>query len=206
MKKKKNPDYSLEKAANKKGFRVIAGVDEVGYGPGAGPVVAAAVMIPVNCVDMFLESGKIKDSKRLSVNRREEMYKKIVEECDYGIGIINNDIIDEINILEATKLAMIAAVNGLNYCDYILVDGTVELNINHTQQSVIKGDNISISIAAASIIAKVTRDEIMCDLHEIFPIYNWKGNKGYLTKGHIEAINMYGITEFHRLSFKRVGG
>ncbi len=202
----KLPDYSLEKAASKRNFRAIAGIDEAGRGPGAGPVVAAAVVIPYSHVDMFLKAGKIRDSKKVSAKWREEVYKDIIEQCDYGIGVINNDIIDEINVLEATKLAMIAAINGLKHCDYLLIDGNMELNLPHTQQSVIKGDSISISIAAASILAKVTRDEIMCDLHGIFPIYDWNKNKGYLTKGHIKAINMYGITEFHRLSFKRVGG
>jgi len=205
-KKKNNPDYSLEREVIKNGFKAVAGVDEAGRGPGAGPVVAAAVRIPRKHVEDLLDTEEIRDSKKLSARKREDLYDVITGLCDYGVGIINNDIIDEINVLEATKLAMTAAINNLEYCEYVLIDGNVPLKSHHAQTNIIKGDNISISIAAASIVAKVTRDRIMCDLHEIFPIYDWNKNKGYLTKGHIEAINMYGITEFHRLSFKRVGG
>ena len=201
--KKNKPGYFLERAVLNKGYKFIAGVDEAGRGPGAGPVVASAVRIPKDRVDELLET-KINDSKKLSEKRREEMYDKIIETCDYGIGIINNDIIDEINVLEATKLAMIKAVNDLNYCDYALVDGTIVLKITVEQEQIIKGDEQSISIAAASILAKVTRDRIMYDLHDVFPVYSWDTNKGYLTSKHIKAINKYGITEYHRLSFKRV--
>jgi len=201
----KLPDYSLERESIKNGFKYVAGTDEAGRGPGAGPVVAAAVRIPLEHVDDLLYTEEIKDSKKLSARKREDLYDVIIGLCDYGIGIINNDIIDEINVLEATKLAMTAAINSLEYCEYVLIDGNVPLKIHHAQTNVIKGDSISLSIAAASIVAKVTRDRIMCDLHETFPIYEWNKNKGYLTKGHIEAINTYGITEFHRLSFNKVG-
>lgn len=201
----KLPDYSLEKEAAKNGFKAVAGVDEAGRGPGAGPVVAAAVRIPLEHVEDLLGAEEIKDSKKLSARKREDLYDVITGLCDYGVGIINNDIIDEINVLEATKLGMTAAINSLEHCDYVLIDGNVPLKIHHAQTNVIKGDSICLSIAAASIVAKVTRDRIMCDLHEIFPIYDWKKNKGYLVKEHIEAIKTYGITEFHRLSFKRVG-
>ena len=202
---KKIPDYSLEAEANRNGFKFVAGVDEVGRGAGVSSVVAAAVRIPPEHVEGLLGTEEIKDSKKLSARKREYLYDVITGLCDYGVGIINNDIIDELNILEATKLAMTAAINSLEHCDYVLIDGNVPLKISHNQRNVIKGDNISISIAAASIVAKVTRDRIMCDLHEIFPIYGWNKNKGYLTKAHIEAIETYGITEFHRLSFRRVG-
>jgi len=107
-------------------------------------------------------------------------------------------------MLEATKLAMIKAVNDLNLCDYVLVDGTVLLKIPIEQEQVIKGDAKSLSIAAASILAKVTRDRIMYGLHDVFPIYSWDTNKGYLTKKHIDAIKKYGVTEYHRLSFRKV--
>lgn len=199
------PSYSFEKDVSKKGFLCIAGVDEVGRGPVSGPVVAGAVRIPHEYVDVLLSSNKIKDSKKLSAIRREEAYDRIIKVCDYGVGIINNDIIDEINILEATKLAMMQAINDLDYCDYLLVDGNVKLNLPIEQQQIIKGDNLSISIAAGSIIAKVTRDRIMKELHEIFPIYGWDRNKGYPTAEHREAIKKYGITEFHRLSFAGIG-
>lgn len=203
MRTKNKPGYFLERAVIDRGYNFVAGVDEAGRGPGAGPVVASAVRIPRSYVDELLEVG-IDDSKRLSETRREALYDEIIKTCDYGIGIINNDIIDEINVLEATKLAMIKAINDLRLCDYVLVDGNVVLKITFEQEQIIKGDAQSISIAAASIIAKVTRDRIMYDLHDVFPIYSWDTNKGYLTKKHMAAINKYGVTEYHRLSFKRV--
>jgi ribonuclease HII len=202
----KLPDYSVENSAISKGFCYIAGADEVGYGPGAGPVVAAALRIPNGHVKTLLESGIIRDSKRLSEKRREEAYKELVKVCDYGIGIINNDIIDEINILEATRLAMTKAVYDLECCDYVIIDGNVTLrNISVSQEQVIKGDNISISVAAASIVAKVTRDRIMRKLHAKFPLYHWDSNKGYLTEAHLSALKKYGPSPWHRLSYKRVG-
>lgn len=204
--KVKLPDYSVENSVIRKGFCYIAGVDEVGYGPGAGPVVAAAARIPNGNVKDLLDVGKIRDSKRMSAKHREEAHKELIEICDYGIGIINNDIIDEINILEATRLAMTKAVYDLECCDYVIIDGTVELrNISLPQRQVIKGDNKCISIAAASIIAKVTRDSMMQDLHNKFPIYHWDSNKGYLTKAHLKALKKYGPCPYHRLSYKRVG-
>ncbi len=202
----KFPDYLLEQSASKRGFKCIAGADEAGYGPGAGPVVAAAVRIPQLHVEPLLQAGKIRDSKKLSEKRREEAYEEIVKVCDYGIGIINNDIIDEVNILEATKLAMTKAIYDLKNCDYVLIDGNVVLKAACVKQrQVIRGDAKSISIAAASIIAKVTRDGIMRELHEDFPIYNWKKNKGYLTKEHLNALKKYGPCPYHRLSYRRVG-
>ena len=201
----KLPDYSLEMSAINKGFQYIAGVDEVGYGPGAGPVVAAAVIIPNGHVKTLLEAGKVKDSKKLTAKRREEAYEDLVKVCNYGIGIINNDIIDEINILEATRLAMSKAVYDLESCDYLLIDGRVELRTTIPQRQIIKGDNKSISVAAASIIAKVTRDNIMRSLHKKFPIYDWDKNKGYLTKSHLTALKKYEPCPYHRLSYKRVG-
>jgi len=198
------PSYSIELEHIEKGYKFVAGVDEAGRGPGAGPVAAAAVRIPSNHVEDLIKLG-VNDSKKLSEKRREILYEKIIYDCDYGIGIITNDIIDEINILEATKLAMVKAINDLDLCDYVLVDGTILLKIPIEQEQIIKGDTKSLSIAAASILAKVTRDRIMYDLHDVFPVYSWDTNKGYLTKKHMEAINKYGVTEYHRLSFKRVG-
>lgn len=195
--------YEFEDKVKEKGYLYIAGVDEAGRGPGAGPVVASAVRIPDHVIPSL--TGKVKDSKKLSPGRREELFEVIINTCDYGVGIIDNRIIDEINILEATKLAMLKAIDDLKFVDYVLIDGTVELNLDLPQQQIIKGDNLSISIAAASIIAKVTRDEIMEMLHNIYPIYGWDRNKGYLTREHIEAIKEYGITGFHRQSFSKVG-
>lgn len=203
--KRISPTYNLESELIAKGYKFVAGLDEAGRGPGAGPVVASAVRIPPARIEDLIELGA-KDSKMLSEAKREALYEEIIKTCDYGIGIINNDIIDEINILESTKLAMIKAINDLDLCDYAIIDGTVVLKIPIEQEQVIKGDSKSISIACASIIAKVTRDRIMYDLHEKFPIYGWNTNKGYLTKKHIEAIRRYGITEWHRLSFRKVGG
>lgn len=194
--------YEYEDRVKEKGYYYIAGVDEAGRGPGAGPVVAAAARIPDRFIPIL--AGKVRDSKKLSPKRREELFETITNTCDYGIGIIDNRIIDEINILEATKLAMLKAIDDVRFVDYVLVDGTVVLNTNLPQQQIIKGDNLSISIAAASIVAKVTRDEIMRTLHNVYPIYGWDKNKGYLTKVHINAIREYGATEFHRRSFNKV--
>lgn len=197
------PTYELEDMLKEKGYSYIAGVDEAGRGPGAGPVVAAAVRIP----DVYLSTllGKVKDSKKMTPRSRENMYNVVSRICDYGIGVIDNRIIDEINILEATKLAMRKAVNDLKFVDHVLVDGTVNIKgLDVPQQQVIKGDNLSVSIAAASIIAKVVRDDIMMNLHYVYPVYNWIKNKGYLTKEHIKMIRLYGASEFHRKSFRKV--
>ena len=130
----------------------------------------------------------------------------IINKCGVGVGIINNNIIDEVNILEATKMAMTRALLELPQPDYVLIDGTVVLeNIGCPQRQLIKGDSLSLSIAAGSVIAKVTRDRIMLDLHEEYPIYGWDTNKGYLTKKHVEAIETYGPCVYHRISFKKVG-
>jgi len=173
---------------------------------GAGPVVAGAVRIPDFYPSDFFD-GYINDSKKMSSKKREEAFGLITDKCDFGIGVISNNIIDAINILEATKLAMKKAINDLiSGTDYLLIDGTVKLSDMHCpQKQVIKGDAISISIAAASIIAKVHRDRIMLDLHKKYPVYGWDTNKGYLTKKHLEGIKLYGITEYHRESFRRVG-
>ncbi len=201
---KKFPTYDLEDGHMAKGRTFVAGVDEAGRGPGAGPVVAAAVRIPAFVIPLLL--GKVKDSKKMSPKRREEMYEIITYNCDYGIGVIDNNIIDEINILEATKLAMRKAINELQFVNYVLIDGTVKIKeLDIPQQQVIKGDNISLSIAAASVVAKVARDEMMMHLHYVYPVYDWIKNKGYLTKKHIEMIRLYGPSNFHRKSFNKVG-
>ena len=198
------PTYEPEDSLKDSGYSYIAGVDEAGRGPGAGPVVAAAVRVPDAYRDTLL--GKVRDSKKMTPRRREAMREVITNTCDYGIGVIDNRIIDEINILEATKLAMRKAVNDLKCVDHVLVDGTVDITgLDVPQQQIIKGDNISVSIAAASIIAKTARDELMMHLHYVYPVYNWLQNKGYLTKEHIEMIKLYGASEFHRKSFRKVG-
>jgi ribonuclease HII len=198
-------NYELEDAAKRRGHQYIVGIDEAGRGPGAGPVVAAAVHIPDDVVPEL--NGRVNDSKKVAPKKRERLYDEIMEKCNVGIQEVAASVIDEINILEATKLAMARATEKLDCFDYLLIDGTVDLSkhIICPQEQVIKGDSKSVSIAAASIIAKVHRDRIMLELHEIFPIYNWHKNKGYLTADHIMKIKTYGITDFHRATFRKVG-
>ncbi len=179
------------------GINYIAGIDEVGRGPLVGPVVTAAVILPKDFYD-----ERINDSKKLTEKKRELLYDVIMENAvSVGIGISSEDVIDEINILEATKKAMIEAVNNLSVKpEHLLIDA-VKLNIDIPQTSIIKGDAKSESIAAASIIAKVTRDRMMIELDKIHPEYDFKHNKGYGTKKHIEAIEKYGIIKEHRKTF-----
>jgi ribonuclease HII len=167
--------------------------------------VAGAVHVPIEVLPDL--EGKVNDSKKLTAKKRESLYEFITENCNWGMHAVGADIIDEINILEATKVAMQSAVHQINSYDFILIDGTVDMKklLPIPQRNIIKGDATSISIAAASVVAKVSRDHMMEELHDIFPIYDWNKNKGYLTKKHIEAIQKYGITEFHRASFKKVG-
>ena len=186
-------DLSIE--SNYQG--VVAGVDEAGRGPLAGPVVAAAVIIDQNNL-----TKDIKDSKKLSKNKREELYVKITQNYVWSIGVVEPKEIDEINILEATKKACVLAVEGLiKEPSVVIVDGNMKFS-DKRFVSYIKGDDKSISIAAASIIAKVTRDRIMGLLHQEFPYYFWAKNSGYGTKEHISAIEKYGSSIHHRLSFK----
>lgn len=175
----------------------IAGIDEVGRGPLVGPVVTAAVILPKDFYD-----ERINDSKKLTEKKRELLYDVIMENAiSVGIGISSENVIDEINILNATKRAMLEAVNNLSVKpEHLLIDA-VKLNTDIPQTSIIKGDAKSESIAAASIIAKVTRDRMMIELDKIHPEYDFKHNKGYGTKKHIEAIRKYGIIKEHRKTF-----
>lgn len=179
------------------GINFIAGIDEVGRGPLVGPVVTAAVILPKDFYD-----ERINDSKKLTEKKRELLYDVIMENAiSVGIGISSEDVIDEINILNATKRAMLEAVNNLSVKpEHLLIDA-VKLNTDIPQTSIIKGDAKSESIAAASIIAKVTRDRMMVELDKIYPEYDFKHNKGYGTKKHIEAIRKYGIIKEHRKTF-----
>lgn len=180
-----------------KGINFIAGIDEVGRGPLVGPVVTAAVILPKDFYD-----ERINDSKKLTEKKRELLYDVIMENAiSVGIGISSEDVIDEINILNATKRAMLEAVNNLSVKpEHLLIDA-VKLDTDIPQISIIKGDAKSESIAAASIIAKVTRDRMMIELDKIHPEYDFKHNKGYGTKKHIEAIRKYGIIKEHRKTF-----
>ncbi|MDD6043072.1 MAG: ribonuclease HII [Eubacteriaceae bacterium] len=188
------------------GFHYIAGVDEVGRGPLAGPVVTAAVILPED-FDLL----GVDDSKKLTEKKREELYGKILEKAvGYGIGIKDNRVIDEINILEATRLAMTEAIVNADRMlkervgadiDFVLFDAMKIDDVNKPQMSLIKGDSKSVSIAAASIIAKVTRDRMMVEYHKTYPYYGFESNKGYGTAAHYEGLKSHGITPIHRVSF-----
>lgn len=192
----------FEKELNKNGINFIAGVDEVGRGPLVGPVVTACVVLPK---DYFLEG--LTDSKKLTKKKREMFYDIIQKDAlGIGIGIKSEKVIDEINIYEATKLAMKEAIdNCKKKCniEHVLIDA-MKLDLDIPSTSIIKGDFKSITIAAASVIAKVTRDRMMDELDLIYPMYGFKDNAGYGTKKHIEAIKEYGIIDEHRKTFKPV--
>lgn len=188
-----------EKNCYEKGYKYIAGIDEAGRGPLAGPVVAAAVILPKGC----LIEG-VNDSKKISEKKREKLYDDIVANAlAWGVGIIDNNIIDEINILNATRKAMHTAIEELKIKpDYILIDAEKRVDTNGIPYlPIIKGDALSISIAAASIIAKVTRDRIMREYDNIFPMYGFEKHKGYGTKAHVEAIKENGLCMIHRRTF-----
>lgn len=203
MEKRKYATYDIEEGIASEGYKYIAGVDEVGRGPGAGPIVAAAVIIPVKYLPNLM--GRVRDSKTVSEIKREYLYHEITEECRWAVGRVDSEMIDALGIGRANQLAMELAINQIPEIDYLLIDGRVHLDIGIPELSIIKGDSKSISIAAASIVAKVTRDEEMRTLHWIYPEYDWISNKGYLTKKHIDAIRTYGITDHHRKSFRKVG-
>ena len=192
-------NLKYEKDAYKLGFNLVCGVDEAGRGPIAGPVVAAAIILPKN-----YKLDGLTDSKKLSEKKRKYYYDVLIKDAiSYSISIVDVDTIDKINILEATKLAMKNAVKELKIKpEYILIDA-VDLNINNSR-SIIKGDLVSISISAASILAKVTRDEIMYELDHLYPKYEFKNHKGYPTKRHLELIDKYGVNNSYRKSFKPV--
>ncbi len=176
----------------------VCGIDEVGRGPFAGPVVACAVILPKDCSILY-----INDSKKLSEKRREELYEIITKEAvAYGIGIRDNKRIDEINILEATYEAMRDAIADLKVKPDVLLNDAVTIpGVDIKQVPIIKGDAKSISIGAASIVAKVTRDRMMVEYDEIFPGYDFAKNKGYGTAAHIEGLKKYGPCDIHRFSF-----
>ena len=187
-----------EKGLYEKGYEYICGIDEAGRGPLCGPVVAAAVILK--------KGDKIEgvnDSKKLSEKKREAVYELIKERAvAYSVGIVDEKTIDEINILEATRLAMKKAVEGLEQkAEYALVDAEKKVPIDIPYTPIIKGDALSESIAAASIIAKVTRDRMVLELDKKYPEYNFAKNKGYGTKEHTDAIKQYGLCPAHRRSF-----
>ena len=189
---------TYEKLAYLEGYRYVAGVDEAGRGPLAGPVVAAAVIFPRE-----FKNKEINDSKKLSAAKRETLYNIIKNEAiAVGVGIAESDLIDQINILRASLQAMSEAVQELNTLpDYLLVDGLHRVPLPTPQKPIVKGDSLSISIAAASIIAKVSRDRIMEIYHRQFPQYNFIRNKGYGTEEHRIALKEFGMCKIHRRSF-----
>lgn len=191
---------SYEKKLYKEGYSLIAGTDEAGRGPLVGPVVAAAVILPKN---YSLEG--LNDSKQLSAKKRDKFYANLMEEAiAIGVGIVDNKKIDEINILEASRLAMNIALDNLQIKpDYVLTDA-MKLNRDVPVLPIIHGDALSLSIAAASVIAKVTRDRIMDELAQKHPQYEFEKHKGYPTKKHLELIKKYGIIDEYRLTYKPV--
>ena len=200
------PNLKLEKIFFQKGAEFIGGIDEAGRGPLAGPVVAACVILNPN-FKINKEIQEIKDSKKLSAAKREKLTDVIFASfTEVGIGICDHATIDRINILQATFLAMKKAIGALKQKpDFILTDGKFGIpNISIKQKAIINGDNLSLSIAAASIIAKVKRDEIMLELHEKYPQYSFDKHKGYGTKLHMEALQRHGPCPMHRKSFKPV--
>lgn len=198
-----------EKRLWKKGYKFAAGLDEAGRGPLAGPVTAAAVAIPrLPMSGRFPDIGSrgafsgIRDSKKLSAKQRERFYDLITGNKDikWGIGIASEKIIDKINILEATKLAMAKALRKIK-ADYLILDGKMDLDLPIPQKSIVKADEKVFSCAAASIIAKVTRDRIMMQYHKKYPQYGFDKHKGYGTKYHYQMIKRHGACQIHRKSF-----
>jgi len=193
--------WLFESKAIEKGFAYIAGTDEAGRGPLAGPVVSAAVLLPTSFHD-----PDITDSKKLSPKKRSYLYEKLYDQAiSIGIGIVDNIEIERINILNASLMSMAISVKNLNpQPDYLLIDGKFRIPADLTQETIIRGDTLSISIAAASIIAKVTRDRLMERYHQDYPQFGFSRHKGYPTKAHKEAIEKFGCCPIHRRTFKGV--
>jgi ribonuclease HII len=201
MASKPQPDFSFESAARTRGFAAICGVDEVGRGPLAGPVTAAAVIL-----DPARIPHGLNDSKALTETRRNALHAAILAVAQVSVAHASVEEIDELNILRASHLAMVRAVNGLSTrADHALIDGNmIPKGLVIPAEAIVKGDARSLSIAAASIVAKVTRDRIMVDLAQQYPAYGWNVNAGYPTPAHLRALLDFGITPHHRRSFKPV--
>ncbi len=191
-------DYTYEKNAASKGYKAVCGVDEAGRGPLAGPVFAAAVILPEDC-----EIEGLNDSKKISEKKREMLFDVIREKAvSYSIASVDEKVIDEINILQATYLAMKNAVEGLDVpADYALIDGNRMPPVEIDGETIVKGDAKSPSVAAASILAKVSRDRYMLELDKKMPEYCFAQHKGYGTKLHYECLTEHGVSEHHRMSF-----
>lgn len=195
------PSFSEEKKLWKKGIKRVAGLDEAGRGALCGPVVAGAVLLRSGFIKKTNLSG-VNDSKKLSAKQREKFYNLIIKDKNikWGIGIVSEKIIDRINILEATKLAMVKAVKNLK-AEYLVLDGNFRIKSLIPQKSIIKGDEKVFSVAASSILAKVTRDRIMLKYHKKFPKYRFDLHKGYGTKLHLKMLKRFGRCAIHRDSF-----
>ncbi len=224
------PNFSEEKKLWKKGFKKVVGLDEAGRGPLSGPVVAAAVLIKSirKIRAKFVDIRDVKDSKKLSPKKREKLYKILINhpQIKWGIGKASEKVIDKINILEATKLAMKRAVKNLekkysrgririksrakrkslrcSYAEFLILDGRMKLDLDILQKSIIKADNKVFSCAAASIIAKVSRDRMMRRYDKKYPQYGFSRHKGYATKLHLKRLKKYGPCSIHRKSFRPV--
>jgi ribonuclease HII len=200
------PTLEEEMALFEQGYSFVAGVDEVGRGSLAGPVVAAAVILPLDDPDLLARCSGVRDSKQLTAQARERLYDTIMQHAvATAVGVGSVELIDEINILQATKHAMYAALAQLPVpAEALLLDALLLPRLPLPQRSIIKGDALCLSIAAASIVAKVTRDCLMLKLHEQYPLYGFDHNKGYGTPVHLAALNEYGATPLHRRSFAPV--
>lgn len=192
--------WEIENSLYAEGYKMICGVDEAGRGPLAGPVCAAAVILPKG-----LELPGLNDSKKLTDKKRRELFPLIKEQAiAYGIGLASHEEIDEINILQATYLAMERAIAQLEgKADFALIDGNRAKDFGLPVRTVVKGDSLSASIAAASILAKVTRDDIMLEMAETYPEYGFEIHKGYGTKAHYDALRLHGHSPIHRMTFLR---
>ncbi len=201
MPEKTTPTYEYEHKAYDSGFKCVCGIDEAGRGPLAGPVFAAAVVLPVDC-----EIPGLNDSKKLTEKKRDALFEVIIEKAiAYSIASASEKEIDEINILNATYLAMNRAFDGLSVKpDMALIDGNREPGVDAMQKTVVKGDSKSMSIAAASILAKVSRDRYMLEIAKLYPQYEFQKHKGYGTKLHYERIRENGISDVHRKTFLKV--
>ena len=191
---------AYEKECYARGMELIAGVDEVGRGPLAGPVVAAAVILPKAC-----KIPGLNDSKKIPKSKHKEIYEVVLQVAiAIGIGVKDNQVIDQVNIYEATKLAMMEAIGQLDPQPQHLLIDAMKLDLSIPQTSIIKGDANSLSIAAASIVAKVTRDQMMEDLDQLYPGYDFSQNAGYGTANHLAGLHKLGVTPIHRRSFEPV--
>lgn len=191
---------AYEKELYAQGIQLIAGVDEVGRGPLAGPVVAAAVILPENC-----KIPGLNDSKKIPKSKHQAIYQAVLDQAlSVGIGVKDNQVIDQVNIYEATKLAMLEAIQELDQQPQHLLIDAMKLDLPISQTSIIKGDANSLSIAAASIVAKVTRDQMMAAYDQEYPGYDFGQNAGYGTSKHLEGLEKYGVTPIHRRSFEPI--